>query len=72
MHDHQTWYDIFHNCPFIYVIYQQTSITVQYKFNLKCMVKDILYPTLCSIENQTLDEHIMYLTCSLVVNVFMI
>jgi len=31
MHDHQTWYGIFHNCPIIYVIYRQTSITVQYK-----------------------------------------
>jgi len=35
---------------FIYVIDQQTSITVQYKINLKCMFKDILYPTyICSV-----------------------
>jgi len=41
--------------PFIYVIYQQASITVQYKINLKCMFKDILYPTLHSLQNLTLD-----------------
>jgi len=52
---------------FIYVIYQQTSITVQYKIKLKCMFKDILYPTLCSLQNQSLDGCIMYLTGTLVV-----
>jgi len=51
---------------FIYVIYQQTSITVQYKMNLKCVFKEILYPTLCSLQNQTLDRRIMYLTGTLV------
>jgi len=68
MYDHQTWYGIFHNCPiYLYVIYQQTSITVQYKINLKyCMFKDILYPTLCCLQNQTLDGRIMYLTGNLV------
>jgi len=52
---------------FIYVIYQQTSITVQYKINLKCMFKDILYPTLHSLQNQTLDWRIMYINSTLVV-----
>jgi len=43
MHDHQTWYGIFHYCTiYLYVIYQQISITVQYTINLKCMFKDIL------------------------------
>jgi len=51
---------------FIYVIYQQTSITIQYKINLKCMFKDILYPTLLSLQNHTLDGRIMYLTGTLV------
>jgi len=46
---------------FIYVIYRQTSITVKYKINLKCTFKYILYPTLHSLQNQTLDGHIMYL-----------
>jgi len=41
-------------------------ITVQYKINLKYMFKDILYPTLRSLQNQTLDGHVMYLTGSLV------
>jgi len=50
----------------IYVIYQKTSSTVQYKINLKCMFKDILYPTLRSLQNQTLDGRIMYLTGTLV------
>jgi len=49
---------------FIYVIYQQTPITVQYKINLKCMLKDILYPTMRSLQN--LDGRIMYLTGTLV------
>jgi len=53
---------------FIYVIYQQTSITVQYKINLKCMFKDILYPSLRSLQNQSLDVHIMYLTGILVIH----
>jgi len=67
MHDHQTWYDIF--VQFIYVIYQQTSITAcEYTINLKCMFKDILYPTLRSVQNQTLDGHIMYLTGTLVIH----
>jgi len=35
---------------FIYVIYQQTSVTAQYKINLKCVFKDILYPTLRSLQ----------------------
>jgi len=48
MHDHQTWYGVFHNCP-IYLC-QQTSITIQYKINLKYMFKDILYPTLRSVQ----------------------
>jgi len=30
---------------FIYVIYQQIAITVQYKINLNSMFKEILYPT---------------------------
>jgi len=47
---------------FIYVFDQQSSITVQYKINLKYMFKDILYPTLHSVQNQTLDGRIMYLT----------
>jgi len=52
---------------FIYVIYQQTFITVQYKLNLqKCTFKDILYPSLRSLQNQTLDGRIMYLTGTLV------
>jgi len=67
MHDHQTWYGIFHTCPiYLYVIYQQTSITVQYKMNLKCLFKDILYPTMCSLQNLILDGGIMYLTGTLV------
>jgi len=60
MHDHKTWYGIFHNCvQFIYVIYQQTPVTVQYKINLKCMFKDILYTTLRSLQNQTLVKSLM-------------
>jgi len=53
---------------FIYVIDQQTSINtiVQYKINLKCMFKDVFYPTLRSLQNQTLDGCIMYLTGTLV------
>jgi len=51
---------------FIYVIYQQTSITVQYQINLKCMFQYILHPTLGSLQNQTLDGRIMYLTSTLV------
>jgi len=48
MHDHQT--GIFHKCPiYLYVIYQQTPITVQYKIILKCLFKDILYLTLRSL-----------------------
>jgi len=47
---------------FIYVIYQQTSITVQYKNNLNYMFKDILYPSVHSIQNQTIDRCIIYLT----------
>jgi len=54
---------------FIYVIYQQISITVQYKINLKCIFKDILNPTLSSVQNHTLDGRIMYLTGTLVINV---
>jgi len=53
---------------FIYIIYQQTSITVQYKINLKCMFRDILCPTLHSVQNQTLDGRTMYLTGTLVNN----
>jgi len=65
--DHETLHGIFHNCPiYLYVIYQQTSITVQYKINLKSMFKDILYPTLCNLQNQTLDGRIMYLNGTLV------
>jgi len=67
MYYHQTWYGIYHNFPiYLYVIYQQTSITVQYKINLKYLFINILYPTLCSLQNQTLDGCIMYLTGSLV------
>jgi len=51
--------------PFIYVAYQQTPITVQYKIDLKC--KDILYPTLHSLQNQTFVGHVMYLTGTLAV-----
>jgi len=61
MHDHQTWYGILHIIvQLFYFIYQQTSSTVQYKINLKCMFKHILYPTLRSLQNQTLDGRIMY------------
>jgi len=66
IYDYQIWYGIFNICPIYYVIYQQTSITVQYKINLKCMFKNILYLTLCSLQNQTLDGRIMYLTGTLV------
>jgi len=34
------------------------------------MFKDILYPTLCSLQNQTPDGRIMYLTGTLVVNIY--
>jgi len=53
-------------------IYQQTSTTVQYKINIKCMFKDILYTTLRSLQNQTLDGRIMYLTGTLVCFIFLI
>jgi len=50
---------IFYNC-------QLTSITLRYKINLKCLIKHILYPTLHSLQNQTLGGRIMYLTSTLV------
>jgi len=46
---------------FIHVIYRQTCITVNTQ-----MFKDILHPTLRSVQNPTLDGRIMYLTGTLV------
>jgi len=57
------WYGIFCICPiYLFVIYQQTYITVQYKINLKCMFKDTRNTALWFLQNKTPDGRIMYLT----------
>jgi len=67
MHDHQTWYGIFNNCPIYLTCHLLANIYhCEYTINRKCMFKDILYPTLYSLQNQTLDEHMKYLTDTLV------